>query len=224
MKIRSLDDLNNKLSEDLIWRKRELADLKSLIETQTFSLSKKNAVLRGGITLLYAHWEGYIKTAATSYLEFVSRQQLIYEELAINFVAIAMKAELNKAQSTNKATIHTEVTAFILTQSNQRSSIPYEGIVSTDSNLSSTVLREITCLLGLDYSHYQSKEKLIDEKLLSRRNKIAHGESLPYLSLDREEYRDLQEQLLEMMEYFRDQIENNASQGLFCRGQPEDSL
>jgi MAE_28990/MAE_18760-like HEPN len=217
MKIRSLDDLERRLADDLIWRKRELADLKNLIETRSFSPSKHNAVLRSGIALLYAHWEGYIKTAANSYLEFVSRQQLTYSDLAINFVAIAMKVELNKAQSTNKATVYTEVTAFILTQANQRSCIPFEGIVSTDSNLSSTVLREITCLLGLNYSFYELKEKIIDEKLLSRRNKIAHGESLPYLSLDREEYQDLQEQILEMMENFRTQVENNASQGLFYR-------
>jgi hypothetical protein len=217
MKIRSLDDLERRLADDLIWRKRELADLKNLIETRSFSPSKHNAVLRGGIALLYAHWEGYVKTVANSYLEFVSRQQLNYSDLAINFVAIAMKTELNKAQSTNKATVYTEVTAFILTQANQRSTIPYEGIVSTDSNLSSTVLREITCLLGLDYSFYELKEKIIDEKLLSRRNKIAHGESLPYLSLDREEYQELQEQILEMMENFRTQVENNACQGLFNR-------
>ncbi len=217
MKIRSLEDLEQRLSQDLVWRKRELADLKSLIETRNFSQSKQNAVLRSGVALLYAHWEGFIKTAANSYLEFVSRQQLPYKDLAINFVAIAMKTELDKAQSTNKATIYTEVTAFILTQANQRSSVPYEGIVSTNANLSSTVLREITCLLGLDYSFYQSKDKIIDEKLLSRRNKIAHGESLPYLSLDREEYQHLQEEILAMMEDFRTQVENNASQRLFCR-------
>jgi MAE_28990/MAE_18760-like HEPN len=128
MKIRSLGDLEERLSEDLIWRKKELTDLKSLIENCSFSPSKQNAVLRSGVALLYAHWEGYIKIAASSYLEFVSRQQLTYEELAINFVAIAMKNELDRAQSTNKATIYTEVTAFILTQANQRSSIPYEVI------------------------------------------------------------------------------------------------
>jgi MAE_28990/MAE_18760-like HEPN len=217
MKIRSLEDLEQRLSTDLIWRKRELADLKSLIETRSFSPSKQNAVLRSGIALLYAHWEGYIKTAATSYLEFVSRQQLTYEELSINFVAIAMKTELDKAQVSNKATIHTEVTAFILTQANQRSSIPYKGIVSTNSNLSSTILQEIVCLLGLDNSFYQSKDKIIDEKLLSRRNQIAHGEYLDSLSLDQGEYQELQKEILAMMEDFRNQVENNASQKLFCR-------
>jgi MAE_28990/MAE_18760-like HEPN len=104
MKIRTLEHLNQRLTDDLIWRKKEISDLKSLIETKSFSTSKQNAVLRSGVTLLYAHCEGYIKTAATSYLEFVARQQLTYGELAINFVAIAMKLKLNEARETNKAT------------------------------------------------------------------------------------------------------------------------
>jgi MAE_28990/MAE_18760-like HEPN len=182
MKIRTLEHLNQQLTDDLIWRKKEISDLKSLIETKSFSNSKKNSVLRSGVTLLYAHWEGYIKTAATSYLEFVSRQKLICDELSINFVAIAMKFKLNEAIKTNKATVFTEVANFMLTQTEQKISIPYKDEVSTASNLSSAILREIVCLLGLDYSFYETKEVIIDEQLLKRRNGIAHGE---YLSLDR---------------------------------------
>jgi MAE_28990/MAE_18760-like HEPN len=214
MKIRTLEHLNQRLTDDLIWRKREMSDLKSLVKNRSFHYSQHIAVLRSGVTLLYAHWEGYIKTAATSYLEFVSRQKLTYDELAINFVAVAMKFKLNDASETNKATIFTEVANFMLTQTNQKTSIPYENVVSTASNLSSDVLREIICLLGLDYSFYKKKEVIIDEQLLKRRNGIAHGE---YLSLDREEYQQLHDEILGMMENFRSQVENNAIQKLYLR-------
>ncbi len=216
MKIRTLEHLNQRLTDDLIWRKKEISDLKSLIETKSFSTSKHSAVLRSGVTLLYAHWEGYIKTVATSYLEFVARQKLTYDELAINFVAVAMKFKLNEASETNKATVFTEVANFMLTQTNQKISIPYEDVVSTASNLSSSILREIVCLSGLDYSFYETKEVIINEQLLKRRNGIAHGE---YLSLDREEYLQLHDEILSMMENFRTQIENNASQKLYLRNQ-----
>jgi hypothetical protein len=33
MKIRTLENLNQRLTDDLIWRKKEIYDLKSLIET-----------------------------------------------------------------------------------------------------------------------------------------------------------------------------------------------
>ena len=214
MKIRTLEHLSQRLWDDLAWRKKEISDLKSLIETKSFSNSKHNAVLRSGVTFLYAHWEGYIKTAATSYLEFVARQKLTYDELAINFVAVAMKFKLKEASETNKATVFTEVANFMLTQTNQKISLPYEDVVSTASNLSSAILREIACLLGFDYSFYETKEVIINEQLLKRRNGIAHGE---YLLLDREEYQQLHDEILTMMENFRTQIENNASQKLYLR-------
>jgi MAE_28990/MAE_18760-like HEPN len=171
-------------------------------------------LLRGGITLLYAHWEGYIKTVAKSYLEFVAMQKLTYDELAINFVAVAMKTKLKEATETNKATIFTEVTRFLLTQTNNRSLIPYEDVVTTGSNLSSSVLCEISCVLGVDYSFYGKRVVIIDRQLLSRRNAIAHGE---YLSLNRDEYRNLQIQILTMMDHFRNQVENSAAQKLYLR-------
>jgi hypothetical protein len=214
MKINTLEHLNQRLTADLIWRKKEIADLNNLIDTRSFSMSKQNMLLRSGITILYAHWEGYIKTVATSYLEFVVRQKLTYDELAINFVAIAMKTKLKEATETNKATIFTEVTKFLLTQTSNRSSISYEDVITTGSNLSSSILREISCILGLDYSFYRTREIIIDEQLLKRRNAIAHGE---YLSLDRDEYRDLQRQILEMMEHFRNQVENSSAQKLYLR-------
>jgi RiboL-PSP-HEPN len=102
----------------------------------------------------------------------------------------------------------------MLTQMNDRSSIRHEDVITTASNLSSIVLCEITCVLGLDYSFYKTREIIIDEQLLKRRNAIAHGE---YLSLDLDEYRNLRRQILTMMEYFRNQVENNAAQKLYLR-------
>lgn len=213
MKIRTLEQLNQRLNEDLIWRKREIADLKDLIKVKTSS-KKQTVLLRSGITILYAHWEGYIKTAATSYLEFVARQKLTYDDLAINFVAIAMKTKLNEATETSKATIFTEVAKFMLTQMNERSVIQHQDTIATASNLSSSVLAEINCILGLDNSFYQTKAIIIDEQRLKRRNAIAHGE---YLSLDLAEYSDLQDHILAMIEFFRNQVENNAAQKLYLR-------
>lgn len=37
MKIRTLEHLNQLLSDDLAWRKKEISDLKSLVETKSFS-------------------------------------------------------------------------------------------------------------------------------------------------------------------------------------------
>jgi len=214
MSIRSLENLIDSLALDLAWRKKELSDLKALIETRSFSSSKHTALLRSGVTILYAHWEGFVKKAASNYLEFVSMQRLPYKDLSSNFIALAMKARLNEAMETNKATVFTEVAEFFLTKLDQRSSVPHKDVIKTGANLSSSMFKEIICVLGLDYSYYELKQVLIDEKLLARRNHIAHGE---YLLLDLQDYLELHSQVIDMMERLRDQIVKCAALKRYCR-------
>lgn len=211
MKIRTIEQLSQKLDDEIIWRKKELAAVKALIDNKQYSQGKKKALLRSGVTLLYAHWEGFIKVAANSYLEFVARQHLPYNQLTTNFIALAMKDKLEEAKETNKARVYNKVAAFFMTGLTQRSSIKYENKIST-SNLSSSIFREIICMLGLDYSVFESKEVLIDTKLLEKRNNIAHGN---YLDLNEEDYDELHSNIIAMMESFRNQIDNCASREQF---------
>jgi hypothetical protein len=80
-------------------------------------------------------------------------------------------------------------------------------IVNTNSNLSSTTLKEITWCLGIDYSHFSSKEKLIDLKLVGRRNNIAHGGEFP---MGREDFIELADEVTGLLNTFRNLIENSA--------------
>ncbi|NJO71396.1 MAG: hypothetical protein HC825_06300 [Oscillatoriales cyanobacterium RM1_1_9] len=207
MTIRTLEQLSDSLAEDLAWRKKELANLKFLIETSR-PFSQERVLLRSRITILYAHWEGFIKNAASNYLEYVAMKKLRYDELSSNFVALALKTKLSQVNDTSKATVFTEAIDFIRGQLTQRSSVPYKDIVQTGSNLSSSVLKEITCILGLDYSLYETKQKLIDSTLLAKRNYVAHGE---YLNLEKKDYLQLHSQVIDMMDTFRNQIDNCAS-------------
>jgi hypothetical protein len=214
-KIRTPNDLSDRLSEDLAWRKIELSAIKGLIERREFELQKNKVLTRSGIAILYAHWEGYIKCAATAYLEFVSMQRnLRYCDLTDNFIAIAMKSRLDEAASTKQVTIHNEVIKFLVESMEERIKIPKEGVITTGSNLSSDVLRQILALLGIDDRPYQMKQVLIDEKLLAKRNCIAHGE---FLDVDVDSYRELHKEVIDMMDLFRDQIENHAVQKLYLR-------
>jgi MAE_28990/MAE_18760-like HEPN len=213
MSIRTQEQLSDKLAEDLVWRKKELAAVKALIEDKSFSNSKHNALLRSGIALLYAHWEGFVKTAASSYLEYVSMQRLCYNELSSNFVALALKSKLKEAAESKKATVFTEAIDFLRLQLDKRSSLQYKDVIQTGSNLNSSIFKDILCTLGIDGSTYATKQVVIDEKLLARRNRIAHGE---YLLLDREAYVELHSQVIEMMQLFHDQIENCATLKSYC--------
>lgn len=208
-KIRTLEHLSDKLDQELAWRKQELADLKSLLDISPSNTRRRNVLLRSAVTMLYAHWEGFVKEAAVVYLEYVSRQDLRYDQLTMNFITLAFKDQLDKIKVTQKPCAYTEALAFITSRLSEKSKLPYKGVIKTESNLSSSVLKEITCVLGLDYSFYEPKQELIDTKLLRQRNAIAHGEDL---TIGIEGYSELHREVINMMNFFKDQVENHACQ------------
>lgn len=211
MSIRTVEQLSDTLSKDIAWRKKELSEVKALVEAKSVSDQRHKVLVRSGVCILYSHWEGFVKLAANSYIEYVREQKLTYKQLSSNFLALAMKEQLKKAKETNKPSLYIPVCDFFLSELNQRCSLPKDTI-STASNLSSEILKEITYILGIDFSYYSTKSVLIDTKLLKTRNEIAHGN---YLIFDREEYIELHREVIEMLDIFRNQIENAALERKF---------
>lgn len=203
MSIRTEEQLFDRLAEDLIWRKREITTLRWLLAKA--SPGRRAPLLRSTVALVYAHWEGFIRTAGSAYLEFVHFRQLRHHELAPHFVALAARAILRRAGATNRFAAHLAVTNFFLSRLSEQSNLPYHSGVETGSNLSSTTLREIVATLGLDFAPFETKSKLIDERLLRSRNTIAHGE---YLVLDETAVDELANEVLGMLEAFRTQVDN----------------
>lgn len=216
MKIRTLEELVDALDREMAWRKKELFEIKRLVDSSKDS-QREATLIRSGVAILYAHWEGFVKTAGTAYLNFVSMRRLKYEELADHLLALGMRNKLNQASQTKKATIYTEVAKFFLTGLSGRSSIPWESAIETKSNLKSDLLREVACVLGIDYTLYETKEKLLDEKLLKCRNEIAHGQ---YLLIDYAEFCYLFTEILNLLELFRNQIDNAATTRAYQRALP----
>ena len=114
MNIRNIEQLSDKLSEDITWQKKELSEVKSLVERKDISPQKNELFIRSGICILYSHWEGFVKLAANAYLEYVRLKKLRYEQLSSNFLALAMKDKLKKAKETNKASLYIPVCDFFL--------------------------------------------------------------------------------------------------------------
>lgn len=213
MSIRTTEQLVDRLSDDLSWRKKELSEIKSLVESRSVSDQRNKALVRSGICLLYSHWEGFVKFAANSYLEYIKSKDLTYKELSSNFLALAMKEKLKEAKDTNKPSLYIPVCDFFLSELDQKCFLLKNAKISTASNLSSEILKEITDVLGIDFSPYSSKAVVwIDIKLLKTRNEVAHGN---YLMINREEYIELHMEIIKMLDIFRNQIENAAVEKKF---------
>jgi MAE_28990/MAE_18760-like HEPN len=106
-----------------------------------------------------------------------------------------------------KATVVTEVIRQLLKGGSEKAEINWAGEVDCRNNLSSEVLNEITCLLGLTFTKYETRSHFLDNSLLFNRNGIAHGELLP---IDEDTFMAAHEAVVSLIEQFRTDIENAA--------------
>src|SRR5216683_7302007 len=114
MKLRTIEQLSDALDQELAWRKKELSTIKVLVDEKNVAKSRRLVLIRAGVALLYAHWEGFVREAGSMYLDFVSYQRLKYEQLSANFLALAVRGLLRSAQQTDRIKAHLAVSNFFL--------------------------------------------------------------------------------------------------------------
>lgn len=212
-KIRTLDQLQNILDQELSWRLKEIATLKVLVR-RADSMASSTAV-RASIPLLYGHWEGFIKNTATHYLEFINGQALKYRELVSCFIVFGVKKKIHELSTSKQSKTSIEAVEFLLDKLDETASLKVDSAIRTEFNLSSKVFVNILRSINIDTRMYEARFNLIDESLLNRRNHIAHGE---YLDVEPEGFRDLADEVLTMLRWFKTDIENAASLEQYRKG------
>lgn len=176
MKIKSIEKLQEVIDAEIAWRKKELIDLRTLIHATNNQL-----LIRSGLALLCAHFEGFIKQISNYYIVFVSFQRKNNKELKTNFIALQLKHKLLECSSSQKTSVHTRFAKEFIEKNNSVFFIKYtedRPIIKTESNPSSGVFEDIVNSIGLDFSIFDTKRKYIDTDLLSNRHKIVHGEKI----------------------------------------------
>ena len=206
MKIRSLIELQDELDKEMSWRVKEIAAMKSSV-TAANALGR-NTVIRAGIALSYAHWEGFIKNTSEAYLAFLNGKKIPYKELQDCFVALGLRSEIAKARHKSDATVAMSAVDFIRNEGDSKSSFALKHAVDTKSNLNSEVFDGIARSLNISVGFYEPRYKFIDESLLGRRNKAAHGE---YLDINHEDWKTIADEVLKLLRQFKNDIENCAS-------------
>jgi hypothetical protein len=209
--VRTLLTLQDALADEFVWRRKELHSLKSMVAKHE-KTSSRDLSVRTAVPLLYAHWEGFVKKIGSLYLEFVARQGLKNRNLAKPFLAMAVGRLVHDMAASNKVKQSMEVVDFFLDRLSDSSNLQWRGGVNTKANLNSTVLQEIVLSLGLDYTPFETKEKMIDVQLLGNRNNIAHGR---YALVSHGEFMALHGEVLGLMQEFYNQVESAAIDGTY---------
>lgn len=203
---RTVTQLQDALDAERAWRLKELSTLRKKLVPNSRPIGPANeeelALLRPCIAMVYAHWEGFVKSACSSYLEFVAMQRVVNKDLIPPFLALAARRHAIANGATGAAADRAMI-SFYREHAEARGFVPYKGGVDTRSNLWFEVFQEIFDSLGLPWRQYELKSKLIDSKLVSKRNAIAHGR---FIDIKVNDVVELFDGVLELMESIKDQL------------------
>ena len=213
MAIRTLDQLEAALTADLMWRTREMFGWeRTVLRARDLD---RSALLRGGLALVYAHWEGYVKTAGANYLEFVSRQGLALGDLRPELAAVAIRSQLSRLANEKSPERHTEVVATLRNEATVQANIPFDTTtIRTNANLSFRTFTSIMHSLGCSADAHAASSAHIDKRILASRNEIAHGREQYVRLEDWVEARDVVEAILKDV---RTQLSNAAATRAYLR-------
>lgn len=210
----TFDQLTDKVTNEFSWRRKELTILKNKIPTSKNSY--QIALIRAVVPLLYAHWEGFVKSSLSYYLTYVSNQGLKHNELKTQFIALSFQSELSDIK-TNSIHTKTRIIDFIFSNLNKQAKIPTKNIVNTKSNLNYEVFEDILYTLSFKDPHFESKRDLVND-LVSERNYIAHGE---HKLIDIETFNEFFNDTISLMSYLKTKIENSALLKEYKKASPQ---
>ena len=211
-RLQTQNQLQDFLDAEFGWRIKEISALKAAVKSSPYI--SVQTLVRASIALLYAHWEGFIKSAATAYVTYVNNQGLSYSELQTCFVVLGFKKTLHDAQQSKQSQLNVTLVEFIRDGLGEKSKLKIDTAINTESNLSAAVFENILQAVGFEVSPYEAKTNLINESLLKRRNTIAHGE---YIGVAKEDWSKLADEVLQMLRQFKTDIENAMVMSSFKR-------
>jgi hypothetical protein len=206
MRLRTEAQLQEVLDRELSWRLRELDYLKD--QVRKAPPARKPAAIRASIPILYAHWEGFVKSGAEAILNFVVNQQRTFRQLLPCFVAHGFPKDIEHLTRSRRHGLRAQCIRQIVSSLDSVADFPWKNVIATESNLNSDVFVNICAAIGMASDKYQAKFNLIDKSLLQRRNAIAHGE---YLDVDERGFLTLSDEVLALLRSIKTDMENYAT-------------
>jgi MAE_28990/MAE_18760-like HEPN len=206
MRLRTVVDLQTYLDCDFAWRVREIDYTKTIV--QRASGNAQITVARAGLALLYAHWEGFVKSASEALLNFVLYRKHKYRQLRPCFIAHGLGRHLDLLVESHKHHRRFESIQFVVEKLDEEAKFPWKDVIRTQGNLSSEVFQSVVAAIAIDPTKYESRYNWMDRVLLARRNRIAHGEQMEFSA---SEFPTLADDTLVLLRWFKTDIENSVA-------------
>ena len=204
------DELRTQLELELAWRQEELAFLQNQINYVCDE--KRDQYRKSLILMLYAHFEGFVKIALQTYLQFLNELDIKVEYVNSNLQASHLQREFNAYDNLDRKNKHfkrklpddTKLHRFYRRVEFIESFDEYrdkelklsDEIIDTESNLWYIVLQKNLYKLGLPVDLFDDYHTEIDD-LVNRRNSIAHGSFKTGVTKD--EYRNWENKVYRIM-------------------------
>lgn len=185
----NFEKLENSLDKDISWRTKELINLKNEINSK-FERNNQEVsfLIRGSIALIYAHWEGSIKTQLSHYVKFLNNllrdKYLELENYDDEILDLLFQPTIKILGHNTKEKRLKGIQNFKkLYFDKSILKIDSAEVVTTKSNLSFEVLIELFEKFKIE--QLDDIHSMFIEQLLKDRNAIAHGENR-YIEIDEE--------------------------------------
>ncbi len=167
-------------------------------------------MVRSLVMLSYAHWEGFVKYSSRYFFDYMNHLALNKSQTNLALVASSLRYSL-----VNKGKVDTNrLINKVLFEDHYKPRYNVDEMSDADSNLNFEILEIISSNLGVDISSLSMKKNLLDEIVLGRRNKMAHGE---FDNLDKTYGLEVADAVLDFMYQFKTILENMIAQEGFRR-------
>lgn len=166
-------DILDTINRDLDWREKEIAAMRVLLSSSEITNAQKHGLLRAAWALLYAHYEGFCKNTLTAFYDVIANSGITCRDLPQSTKLFALKDSLKIMKNMPNSDLFVEISNF---HSRKLSVSPKFPDVDTQSNLWPNVLIDLLEEANLSTEKVREHERKLNT-LVSRRNKIAHGEN-----------------------------------------------
>lgn len=160
------------IERDLEWREAELALLKIMLANDSLNDREKLVLFRAGWSLLYAHYEGFCKFALTVYYDALQSAGKCHRDLPAPLQALALDRDMKTIRNLPTADLIAAIAGFETELMGQPARFPD---VDTESNLWPSTLKGLLVNADINLDSLEQNNRSL-ATLVSRRNKIAHGE------------------------------------------------